>query len=69
MPGQGATNTQTSATYAVKKGDTLSTIAAQFLGDRNRWREIAAANPGIAPDALKPGQVVVLPAGCRAAAK
>jgi nucleoid-associated protein YgaU len=30
--------------YAVKGGDTLSTIAQSKLGDANRWPEIYAAN-------------------------
>jgi nucleoid-associated protein YgaU len=61
VPPQASTNLQARATYAVKKGDTLSALAARFLGDRNRWRDIVAANPGVTPETLKAGQSIVIP--------
>ena len=49
-------------TYSVKKGDTLSSLALRLLGQRGRWREILAANPGVVPERLKIGQTLVIPA-------
>jgi nucleoid-associated protein YgaU len=34
-------------TYVVRPGDTLTRIAERELGAKERWREIAAANPGL----------------------
>ncbi|MFH8797046.1 N-acetylmuramoyl-L-alanine amidase [Streptomyces sp. NPDC017941] len=50
-----------SSTYTVRKGDTLSSIAASKLGDGNRWREIADLNSLKDPDAIAPGQKLKLP--------
>lgn len=49
-------------THEVKPGDTLSAIAQRTYGDSESWRAIAAANPGVDPNNLKLGQVLVLPA-------
>ena len=50
-------------TYTVQSGDTLGTIAAKFLGDSQRWQEIAAANPQITNvNLIKVGEVVNIPA-------
>jgi nucleoid-associated protein YgaU len=49
-------------TYQVMPGDTLSGIAIRQYGSVRRWRAIAAANPGIDPRRLRPGQILVLPA-------
>jgi nucleoid-associated protein YgaU len=48
--------------YKVRKGDTLSGIAAKKLGDANRWPEIARLNRDIVPDPdeILPGQVLVI---------
>lgn len=48
-------------TYVVKKGDTLWGIATRELGAGKRWTEIPAINPGLKPEALKPGQTLKLP--------
>jgi nucleoid-associated protein YgaU len=45
----------------VRRGDTLWSIAQRTYGDGKRWRDIAAANPGIEPTRLKVGQTLVLP--------
>ena len=51
--------------YTIKAGDTLFTIAAQLLGDGNRWKEIA--HPDGAPYTeeqgrnIHPGEVVLVP--------
>ncbi len=50
-----------SRTYTVRKGDTLSSIAAAQLGDDARWREIARLNGLQDPDAIRVGQKLKLP--------
>jgi nucleoid-associated protein YgaU len=49
--------------YIVQRGDTLSGIAQEQLGDANRWREIFVLNGDVIsnPDRITPGQVLVLP--------
>lgn len=49
-------------TYTVRRGDTLSTIAAQQYEDATLWRPIADANRLTNPRRLTPGQVLVIPA-------
>ncbi len=51
-------------TYTVKPGDSLSAIAAEFLGNAGRWHEIYDMNKqliGGDPNLIHPGQVLVLP--------
>jgi nucleoid-associated protein YgaU len=48
-------------TYLVHKGDTLKSIAERHLGSRERWKEIAAANPKIDPNHLAVGMSLKLP--------
>jgi nucleoid-associated protein YgaU len=48
-------------TYLVKKGDTLKSIAEHHLGSRERWKEIAAANPKLDPNRLAAGTTIHLP--------
>jgi len=50
------------ATYTVKSGDYLYKIAADVLGDANRWKEIASLNNISAPYTIYSGQVLKLPA-------
>ena len=46
----------------VRRGDTLSAIAARYLGDAGRWPEILDRNPTIAhPWQIHPGQTLTLP--------
>lgn len=52
--------------YKVGKGDSLWGIAARELGDGSRYREIAALNPKVDPDALVVGTVLSLPEGAAA---
>ena len=49
--------------YVVKRGDTLSGIAAAELGDADRWPEIFALNKAVLtnPNLIVPGTVLVLP--------
>lgn len=51
-------------TYTVKKGDTLSAIAKEHLGDANAYMHIFNANKDqlTDPDMIKPGQVLKIPA-------
>ncbi|MET8358844.1 LysM peptidoglycan-binding domain-containing protein [Micromonospora sp. NPDC005171] len=62
----------TPPTHTVRRGDTLSEIADQALGDDKRWREIFALNRGTHfanvggtlrnPNLIFPGWVLILPA-------
>ncbi|MBD3825898.1 LysM peptidoglycan-binding domain-containing protein [Stenotrophomonas sp.] len=49
--------------YTVQKGDSLSKIAKQELGDVNAWKKIFDANRDVLddPDKIFPGQVLKLP--------
>jgi hypothetical protein len=49
--------------YVVQRGDTLRSIAARFLGDERRWREIFEANRAKIsnPDIIRPGLELVIP--------
>lgn len=48
--------------YEVQKGDTLTAIARDRLGDEKRVPDLVAANPGIDPDKLAVGKLLWLPA-------
>lgn len=48
--------------HIVRRGDTLSNIAAEEYGDPAVWRPIAEANALDDPLALQPGQMLVIPA-------
>ncbi|MBN1557066.1 MAG: LysM peptidoglycan-binding domain-containing protein, partial [Lentisphaerae bacterium] len=50
-------------TYRVKRGDTLSRIAAELYGDAQQWRRIYNANEEIlgGENRLRVGQVLVIP--------
>jgi hypothetical protein len=48
--------------YVIRRGDTLSNIAAEKYGDPALWRPIAEANGLDDPLGLEPGQVLVIPA-------
>jgi hypothetical protein len=55
-----------SRTYRVKKGDTLTRIAARQLGDANKWRAIAKLNirkghPRSTPKDVVVGELLKLP--------
>jgi hypothetical protein len=47
--------------YVVRRGDTLSNIAAGVYRDGGVWREIARANGIRDPRTLEPGRVLLLP--------
>lgn len=50
--------------YTIAKGDTLSKIAKEHLGNANAWKQIYEANRDVIddPDRIFPGQVIKLPA-------
>jgi nucleoid-associated protein YgaU len=48
-------------TWTVRRGDTLSSIAAAAYHDPRLWRPIATANGLHNPRALRPGQILRLP--------
>ena len=52
------------STYTVQKGDSLSKIAKNELGDANAWNRIFEANRDLLddPDKIQPGQVLKIPA-------
>ncbi len=59
VPSTGADGART---YTVQAGDTLTGIARNRLGSRERWTEIKKANPGLdITRALQIGQVLRLP--------
>lgn len=51
------------SSYTVQKGDSLSRIAQQELGDANAWKKIFEANRDVLddPDKIFPGQTLKLP--------
>ena len=57
----GTTKKTTAKTYTVKRGDTLSAIAARTLGSASKWHAIADLNNIRDPKALRVGQVLRLP--------
>ena len=50
--------------YTVQKGDSLSKIAKNLLGDANAWKRIFEANRDVLddPDKIFPGQTLRIPA-------
>lgn len=48
-------------THTVVSGDTLFNIAKQYLGDGNRYQELAKANGIANPDHIEVGQVITIP--------
>ena len=49
-------------THVVGPGDTFYGLARTYLGDGNRWRDVAAINPAVDRDDLRLGAVVRIPA-------
>jgi len=60
-PAPVATSPAAAATYVVQRGDTLRSVAKKLYGAARRWRDIAAANPSLRRNKLKPGQILKLP--------
>jgi LysM repeat protein len=53
-------------THTVAAGETASSIAAKYLGDRNAYMAIARANPGVDINRIREGQVLVIPTSAEA---
>jgi LysM repeat protein len=53
--------TGSSSVHITLQGETLSGLAAAYLGDSGRWREIAKANDVDDPFDLPPGTALVIP--------
>ena len=53
----------TTGTWTVKSGETLSGIAVKTLGSAKAWPKIAAANPKVDPNRLRVGTKLVIPSG------
>ena len=51
----------TPTVHILLRGETLSGLAAAFLGDPGRWREIARANDVDDPLVLEPGTSLIIP--------
>ncbi|MEZ5988096.1 MAG: LysM peptidoglycan-binding domain-containing protein [Planctomycetota bacterium] len=47
--------------HVVVKDDTFGSLAQQYLGSQQRWREIAAANPGVSEKNLPRGRTLRIP--------
>jgi nucleoid-associated protein YgaU len=57
------TQAETSQTYTVVAGDSLSKISKKHYGDANHWRRIFEANRDLIsdPDEIFPGQTLKIP--------
>jgi hypothetical protein len=60
LPPVGAAAGATSS-YTVQSGDTLGAISERFLGNGNRWKEIAKANDIEDPNRLEVGTRLTIP--------
>jgi nucleoid-associated protein YgaU len=52
---------QHATSYVVGAGDSLWSIAKRVYHDSTRWCDIVAANPGLDPRRLRPGEAINLP--------
>lgn len=55
--------------HTVASGDTMSSIAEKYYGDKNKWQAIAKANPLVDPSAMKVGTKLTIPAATTDAPK
>lgn len=54
-------NNRDFAVHKVEKGETLSEIAKKYLGDANKYRDIASYNNISNPDKINVGQEIRIP--------
>lgn len=54
-------NTKDFAVHTVQKGETLGEIAKQYLGDVNKYKDIASYNNISNPDKINVGQEIRIP--------
>ncbi|MHC4715686.1 MAG: LysM peptidoglycan-binding domain-containing protein [Planctomycetota bacterium] len=47
--------------HTIRKGDTLWSLAVLYLGDGQRWQDIASLNPGVKPQAMRIGTKLLIP--------
>jgi len=60
-PGAAASAGDGFVVHTVQKGDTLWSLAKQYLGDGKRYKEIVDANPGLTPEKLAAGMQIHIP--------
>ncbi len=60
-PARSAPAAATDGRHKLQSGETLSKLAARYLGKADRWPEIAAANPGLDPNRLHVGTLIAIP--------
>ena len=60
-PANNPNRAQPRVEYIISEGDTYSSIAEEWFGDKTRWNLIAKENPTIDPMRLKIGQRIYLP--------
>lgn len=58
----GRETTTSPRVYMVVSGDTLGHISQKTYGTYRKWKRIQEANPGVAPESLRVGQKLVIPA-------
>lgn len=61
LTGTDESNSITTATYEVVKGDSLWSIAVRAYGDGYQWTKIAEENKIIHPNTIHSGNILVLP--------
>lgn len=47
--------------YEIQVGDRLDKISDKFYGTHHKWKDLVQANPGLRPESIRPGQVIVIP--------
>ncbi len=47
--------------HVVQSGETLGMIADWYTGRSSNWTQIVDVNPGLRPERLRPGQIVLIP--------
>jgi nucleoid-associated protein YgaU len=59
--GSGADGGGSDHVHVVAQGETLGEISKQYYGTSSHWRDIVKANPGVDPEALRPGTRLTMP--------